>query len=548
MTENQIKELFEGEENTPEAEKLIAEIKKDIKNLNDKDFKDKWYVDKTDVKDQFEMVDFGGPGSGRYSRGSVGQTTKKASDFKIGQTVMVEMYPGFGPKGGSKGPGKIIGKSKLGDYKLIAFLEDGEFSGKKGMAHYSDLSHPKKIEQEMAKEKPMLNFEDLFKDCKNMEAVEFKEKYGIEKNAAKGILDQMWLAKLSEMSADYGIYAEYFSKGFSKTIKEVEIFEPGYHNGKTFTDDDIEKIVKDTKNAMEKENVQIPIKLGHSDEQSVAKKLFGDDTKGMPALGWVKNIKKLGKKVVADLCDIPDKLYEMLEEKMWNTRSIELWEGFKSGAGANLGSVITGLALLGAEQPAVTTLATLFEEGSENVKKYNVKGDNVMTETKTTEAVVAVTTETVTPQLSEVEKFDKLREYKKAADEGKEAISQLAKFKKETAIAEDKAFLEGLAAKGQLLPFQKEMLFSVLPEIENKEVKYFDKEIEEDVTGKTKDMFKKFLSSLPNQVEYAEFSKQVEKKTAEDIDLLVKSYMQKNPTVKLEEAYKIVARENSIEL
>jgi len=166
-----------------------------------------------------------------------------------------------------------------------------------------------------------------------------------------------------------------------------------YHNGQNFTDEQIDKIITATNKMIKDQNMQIPIKLGHSEEQLVANELFPSDEGGMPALGWVKNLKKVGKKIVADLTDIPDKLYNMLEEKLYATRSIELWEGFVNNKGDNVGSVITGLALLGAVQPAVTNLANIFDAGLGKVSVYesiadneNTKGENKMTEeTKTTQ-------------------------------------------------------------------------------------------------------------------------------------------------------------------
>ena len=423
------------------------------------------------------------------------------------------------------------------------------------MAEATEMITDTKVE-DMAKEKPLLNFEELFKDCKAMDEVMFKEKYGIEKGAGKSILDQLWLAKLSEMEStngkDFEIYRDYV-KGFSKTIKEVEIFEPGYHNGKTFTDADIDKIINDTYKAMEAQSLTIPIKLGHSKEQGVAKSLFGEDTKGLPALGWVKNIKKMGKKIVADLVDIPEKLYDMLGEKMWNNRSIELWEGFISNTGKNLGSVVTGLALLGAEQPAVTSLKALFE-GEGEIKVYSSKGEQEMTdEVKDTVVTATSVVEAVVPEvkeevLTELARNEKLRDFKKQADEGAVAIKALAEFKKQTAIAEDKAFLKELADKGQLLPFQNEQLTAILPAMDNKEVSYFDKEIDEEVKGNSKELFKAFLKSLPNQVQLAEFSKQSKTNRSEDIVALVQDFMAKNPTVSREQAYKTVAKENNIQL
>jgi len=415
--------------------------------------------------------------------------------------------------------------------------------------------------------KAMLNFEDLFKDCQELDGIKFEEKYGIDKWQGKQILDGLWLKKLDTFGKDFKVYADMVKVDFAKKVKEVEIFEVGYHNGQNFTDADIDKIIEATNEMMKKQNMQIPIKLGHSDEQKVAKELFQEDSGGMPALGWVKNLKKVGKKIVADLTEIPDKLYNMLEEKLYATRSIELWEGFVNNKGDNVGSVITGLALLGAVPPAVTNLANIFDAESGKVtafeciadKKEISKGEIKMTEEVKTEPVVAdevktdevktdevkteevkteeVVTEPVKTDMSKAVGFDmkqfsseaeiskRLMELKKDADVGAEAIKELAEFKKTEKKTKVDALLNELGVTGNVLPFQAEELKPILMELQNKDVEYFDKGLEVTKKEGAYDLLVKFLKSLPNQIKLEEMSHVYNKDNRETLDDVAKKVM-----------------------
>lgn len=102
------------------------------------------------------------------------------------------------------------------------------------------------------------------------------------------------------------------------------------------------------------DNLRIPIKLGHNDQQLA---LFVD---GMPAAGWVKNLRADGAKLVADLCDIPKKIYDLVKNGAYATKSAELWHDYKDEAtGQKFKNVVCGLALLGAELPALSNLNAL---------------------------------------------------------------------------------------------------------------------------------------------------------------------------------------------
>jgi len=416
-------------------------------------------------------------------------------------------------------------------------------------------------------QKALLNFEELFKDCKDLDAVAFKQKYGIEKEYGKSILDSLWLEMLTKMGRQYEVYIDFHKSEFNKKIEGVELFEVGHHNGQTFTDEEVKAIVESTKKMIENQNLQIPIKLGHSDEQGVAKTLFGGDSKGMPALGWVKNLQLVGKKIIGDLVDIPDQLYEMIVEKMYNNRSVELWEGFVDNKGNNAGTVMTALALLGAEQPAVTTLATLFDHKggksrmfTSKAEELNIpKGEQTMPDKDITTAVVPGKGGTVPEaknfELNEFANEAALKkhmlELKGKADDGERARKELVEYKKTARAKEDADFIDKACEKGKLLPFQAEYLKPILNEVENREVKYFDKSLASkdqengpEMKSGAKDLLKKFIMSLPDQVRLEELSIATDHTKVETLSDAAKRLQRENKDMTYEAAVKLALQQH----
>ena len=106
--------------------------------------------------------------------------------------------------------------------------------------------------------------------------------------------------------------------------KGLEIFETGTWNGDTYTLQDI----KDMITASEHVGFEAPLKLGHMED---------DDTKallkkeGMPAFGWIKNLRIKGNKLIADITNIPKTIAELIERKAYQRVSAEIYWNFKKG-------------------------------------------------------------------------------------------------------------------------------------------------------------------------------------------------------------------------
>ena len=127
-----------------------------------------------------------------------------------------------------------------------------------------------------------------------------------------------------------------------------EIFAVGKWNGLEFTEADLDDIAANFEllSAIHR----VPLKFGHNDEQPM--------TDGQPAIGWVNRVYRQGKKLLADFVDMPKTVLEAVQKKLYRTVSIELLFDVEH-RGDKFAHVLDAVALLGADHPAVNTLADL---------------------------------------------------------------------------------------------------------------------------------------------------------------------------------------------
>lgn len=128
-------------------------------------------------------------------------------------------------------------------------------------------------------------------------------------------------------------------------LKGREIFAVGTFNGFTFDEDDLDDIVA---NFEALPNYKVPLKFGHDD----------DHKDGQPAIGWVSRIFKQGGKLLADFTDMPKVVYDAIKAKLYRAISVEILLNAKID-GQRFDHVLDAVALLGADRPAVGTLADL---------------------------------------------------------------------------------------------------------------------------------------------------------------------------------------------
>lgn len=127
-------------------------------------------------------------------------------------------------------------------------------------------------------------------------------------------------------------------------IDGVEVFRTGTWNGDRYDAKDLDDMVA----AFDAVGFQPPVKLGH------------DEKSGDRAYGWVERIYRVGDRLVADLKDIPQHLYELIRDRAYDHISSEIFFNLKRG-GKTFRRALKAIALLGAETPAVAGLKPIRE-------------------------------------------------------------------------------------------------------------------------------------------------------------------------------------------
>jgi hypothetical protein len=125
---------------------------------------------------------------------------------------------------------------------------------------------------------------------------------------------------------------------------EAEIFSVGTWNGDTYTAADLDEMAANFSELAEA--IKPPITPGHTRE------------KGQMAFGWVTALRRQGQKLVARFSQVPDVVYRAIIAGRFKRVSAEILWNLRH-AGRVYRRVLSGVAILGAELPAVTNLADL---------------------------------------------------------------------------------------------------------------------------------------------------------------------------------------------
>lgn len=190
------------------------------------------------------------------------------------------------------------------------------------------------------------------------------------------------------------------------SIKDVEIFSVGRWNGKEFSVKDLDNIVE----AFSKtKNVVRPfLKLGHDDDQKVLQ------SSGLPAAGWVENVRRTGNKLAADFVDIPKKIFQLIKNKAYRKVSCEIYNNIKL-ENATFPKMLGAVALLGSDLPGVLNLNDILSlyihdhnfssvESFTNEKSYDIIIGNEIENKKDKDLSVMPELEKLKFQLEEAQK------------------------------------------------------------------------------------------------------------------------------------------------
>jgi len=332
-------------------------------------------------------------------------------------------------------------------------------------------------------------------------------------------------------------------------IRSLEIFSIGTHRALTgtvtVTEDDLDKIF----NSLRGTNIVRPhLKLGHTDAQ----KWFGQKD-GIPSLGWIDRVWRQGVKLLADVSDVPDALIDMIKSKRFHNVSAELfWNASIEHGGRRFPRVLSAVAILGVEMPAVKDLAGLasalfhaepmHQFTGEEVIAISISGDDQMPATQEDapkllysqeqhgsliEAAVAKAVKEAEAKFAEDNKAleKELEVTKKRADD---AEVEITKVKAEATKTQANTLVDQAIKDGKLLPKQRDFALAALSATDTK-VKFGDKGEEKSMP----EIFKSFLEAQGKVIDISEKGNGTEKKVdfinaAQEVDYKVKDFMAKN--------------------
>jgi hypothetical protein len=213
-------------------------------------------------------------------------------------------------------------------------------------------------------------------------------------------------------------YAQWDKRDMAKQYELIkDIFAVGKWNGAEFTAEDLNLIATAFNKLKDVHNV--PLKLGHNEEQPM--------TDGQPRLGRVAEVWKEGNKLFAKFVDMPRVVYEAIKQKLYNNVSIELDIGVEHQENY-YPYVLSGVALLGADIPAVNTL--------DDLQAFMSRGDKLHAANHMQFAVDTGNLNREVLDMAEVEKLQAEIETLKATIEAKD--EKIATFSKTTTDLESR--------------------------------------------------------------------------------------------------------------
>lgn len=143
----------------------------------------------------------------------------------------------------------------------------------------------------------------------------------------------------------------------------VEIFAKGTWRGDPYDEKDLDELA--TNFQLLRGEIKPPVKIGHQSDEEQKKFL-----KGMPAIGKVVNLRRVGTKLLADFQSVPKKVADLIKAKAYDRISSEIYMRYEKGK-RKYGKVLAAVALLGADIPAVKTLKdvlALYDQNSEGIE------------------------------------------------------------------------------------------------------------------------------------------------------------------------------------
>ena len=131
----------------------------------------------------------------------------------------------------------------------------------------------------------------------------------------------------------------------SIAIRGVEIFAAGLHRNEEYTIQDLDDMIA----AFRKQDFRPALKIGHT-----------RDYPGAPAYGWVTNLRRVGRKLIADFESMHSSVVKAIRDRCYDRVSCEIYHGIQRGT-KFFRRALKGVALLGAEVPGIPDLVPLHK-------------------------------------------------------------------------------------------------------------------------------------------------------------------------------------------
>jgi hypothetical protein len=183
------------------------------------------------------------------------------------------------------------------------------------------------------------------------------------------------------------------------TIQGVPIFEAGvWKGGKlNYPMDRLKQIVE---SFTELKGRIVPyVFLGHGPDGT-------QKHTGQPNVGRLENVRLAGNRIIADLAALPKQIYQLMRSGAYNRWSVEIAKDWlDTVTNKKHERLLTGLALLGTEQPAVNTLPTGISDYTALYYRddMNLEFDTCESEVKVSDG----SAESITVQVQIIDSIDK---------------------------------------------------------------------------------------------------------------------------------------------
>lgn len=248
------------------------------------------------------------------------------------------------------------------------------------------------------------------------------------------------------------------------------------------------------------------LKLGHADAQR-----FMGQSSGAPNLGIVEKIFREGEKLLANFSNVPDAVVDLIRQRRFTNVSVEIVPNLEFD-GKTFSQVLTAVALLGAEMPAINGLKELAAALFTKVEITPITADNIVSYEQETETMTVTYTqeqhdallEAAVSKAVDVAKATYAADSEKLTAERDDAIkaakaikTDFAEFTDKVSKAEAETMVDEAIKAGKLLPKQKPAALAFATNLSGT-IKFDDKDTSMRV------MFAEFLGSMPPKVDTSE--------------------------------------------